>query len=74
MHKEKPYKRVLARIDTRATAKFNLRLRPEMRSFIEAEAQARKVSMTKIALLALKLLYTSKRPSTPGALRVELDR
>ena len=60
MKKEQSYKQILARIDDRATEKFNLRLRPHVRLFLETEAEAQSISMTKFALSGFEMLYAAK--------------
>jgi hypothetical protein len=60
MQNEQSYKQILARIDNRATETFNLRLKPQVRLFLETEAEAQNISMTKIALSGFEMLYAAK--------------
>jgi uncharacterized protein (DUF1778 family) len=56
-----------AHIHPRATETLNLRILPEMRSWIEDEAAANGTSMTKVALSAFDLLYAAKQRQSKGA-------
>jgi uncharacterized protein (DUF1778 family) len=55
-----------AHIHPRATETLNLRLLPEIRSFIEREAEFRNVSLTRVALSAFELLYAARQQQASG--------
>jgi hypothetical protein len=61
MHKENKHpNHPPAHIHPRATETLNLRILPEIRSFIETEAEIHDVSMTKVALSAFDLLHAAR--------------
>jgi len=55
-----------AHIHPRASKCLNLRLLPEIRSFIESEAKEQNVSLTKVALSAFDLLFAAKQRQAEG--------
>jgi hypothetical protein len=55
-----------AHIHPRSCKCLNLRLLPEIRSFIESEAKAQNVSLTKVALSAFDLLFAAKQRQAAG--------
>ena len=55
-----------AHIHPRASKKLSLRLLPEIRSFLESEAEDQNVSMTKVALRGFEMLYAAKQREAIG--------